>query len=86
MKKKNRGGGNDGQIDVFDLCGVFSSRSFLEIHQSNEVPQLSIKVTKFRELQRSNKVTKVATTQFTDLIVQPPNHASGRKYNVPAIA
>jgi hypothetical protein len=58
---------NDGLIDVSDLCGLFSSRTFLGIHQSDEVSELSIKVTKFPDLKRSNEVTKVTTTHVMTL-------------------
>ncbi len=57
------GEGNHGQIDAVDLCGLFTSRTFLGINQSDEVSELSIKVTKFRQLKRSNEVTKVTTTR-----------------------
>jgi hypothetical protein len=45
---------NDGRIDVFDLCELYISRTFLETRRSDEVSQLSIKVD---ELKQSNKVT-----------------------------
>jgi hypothetical protein len=59
---KNRGEGNDGQIDASDLCGLFTSRTFLGIHQTDEVPEVAIKVTNFREFKQSNEVTRVTTT------------------------
>jgi hypothetical protein len=59
---KTGGEGNDGQIDAFDLCGLFTSRTFLGNNQSDEVSEFSIKVTKFHQLKRSNEVTKVTTT------------------------
>jgi hypothetical protein len=59
---KKRGEGNDGQIHVSDLCGLFTSRTSLGIRQSDEVSEVSIKVTNFREFKRSNEVTKVTTT------------------------
>jgi hypothetical protein len=53
---------------VVDLCGLFTSRTFLGINQSDEVSELSIKVTKFRQLKRSNEVTKVTTTLKTQFL------------------
>jgi hypothetical protein len=35
--EKNGGGGNDGRIDTFDLCGWYISQTFLEARQSDEV-------------------------------------------------
>jgi hypothetical protein len=55
---KNGGEGNDGQIDASDLCGLFTSRTFLGIHQSDEVSEVAIKVMNLREFKRSNEVTK----------------------------
>jgi hypothetical protein len=63
------GEGNHGQIDAVDLCGLFTSRTFLGINQSDEVSELSIKVTKFRQLKRSNEVTKVTTTPYNPRFV-----------------
>jgi hypothetical protein len=67
LYQKTGGEENDGLIDASDLCGLFSSRTFLGIHQSDEVSELSIKVTKFPDLKRSNEVTRVTTTLLTRL-------------------
>jgi hypothetical protein len=61
--KKGGEEGNDGQNDVFDLCGLFTSRTFLGINQSDEVSELSIKMMKFRQLKQSNEVARVTTTR-----------------------
>jgi hypothetical protein len=73
LYEKNGGGGNDGQL----ICVSYISRTFLETRQSDEVSELSIKVTKLRKLKRSNKVTKVGTTRpIPRIFISPTLHPS----------